>query len=257
MINANQLVRKAEEIAARNPSYRTGGTGRDGTCDCIGLVMGAMYELGHKIYDLHSTNYFARYQTEDMAWLGDVGVQPGELLFKTRDAEEGLHARYKPGGGYYNGDLLDYYHVGVVTSAAPLRIAECTQTGSSSGIRISHSLAGWQTVARITGVEYGEQEDSTDISTQYRAVVATQSGALNLRDAPGGNRIGQLDKGSIVTVEAEQDGWAFVSGKTLCGYVCSRYLERAEEEQIPPWTSLADENGRVIMLAGKWHIVTD
>ena len=44
-------------IADAAPSYREGGTGADGTCDCIGLVMGAMYALGRAKYDLHSSNY--------------------------------------------------------------------------------------------------------------------------------------------------------------------------------------------------------
>jgi hypothetical protein len=31
-----------EEIVAKAPTYRLGGDGSDGTCDCVGLLMGAM-----------------------------------------------------------------------------------------------------------------------------------------------------------------------------------------------------------------------
>lgn len=53
-----KFLERVKAIADANPTYRTGGDGSDGTCDCIGLIMGA---IGKK-YDMHSTNYFARFQ---------------------------------------------------------------------------------------------------------------------------------------------------------------------------------------------------
>ena len=86
MISVSAFVRRVEQIAARDLTYRTGGVGKDGTCDCIGLIMGAMYELGHKRYDLHSTNYFARYQVLEMKKIKELFV--GQLLFRARTNQE-------------------------------------------------------------------------------------------------------------------------------------------------------------------------
>ncbi|MBR4057842.1 MAG: hypothetical protein IKK00_06875, partial [Oscillospiraceae bacterium] len=91
MIGVTGFVERVEQIAARKLTYRTGGVGADGTCDCIGLVMGAMYELGHKKYDLHSTNYFARYQTMELREVKkESELFVGQLLFSARESTDKL-----------------------------------------------------------------------------------------------------------------------------------------------------------------------
>lgn len=49
----------------------------------------------------------------------------GEIVYKARkpgDSSYNLPDRYKANGG----DLLDYYHVGVVTKVRPLEITHCS-----------------------------------------------------------------------------------------------------------------------------------
>ena len=43
------FIAQVEAIAQASPVYRPGGDGSDGTCDCIGLVIGAIRRAGKTI----------------------------------------------------------------------------------------------------------------------------------------------------------------------------------------------------------------
>lgn len=272
MIGVSAFVNRVEEIAARKPTYRTGGVGKDGTCDCIGLVMGAMYELGHKAYDLHSTNYFSRYQTMEMKKVNKKELFIGQLLYRSRRNQGKLHARYLPGGRYYTGDLLDYYHVAVVTSVKPLRIIECTEYGNVTGVVISETLGRWNWGGKLRGVEYGRYEEGagkeveamigTEITGDalYRATVATKEGALNVRKQPEkGMILGRVPRGKEVDVLSETgEGWKKIRYGELVGYVSEQYLMRNEEGiALPPTTTLISGEGMVVVLHGSWRVAQD
>ena len=252
MIGVSAFVAKVRAIADRNPTYRTGGVGKDGTCDCIGLVMGAMYELGHKKYDLHSSNYFARYQMQTLKKVYEKDLAVGQILYRSRKDGGQLNARYQAGGRYYNGDKLDYYHAGVVTRVNPLEIIECTESGYISGIVISSDAKKWQYAGELKGVLYEdyEQEERTETAVSYKAIVTTQKDPLRVREWPEtGTILGKVPKGRTVDVLAEAgDGWPKIRYNELIGYVSEQYLtpigaaqtepeetpEETDEVQIPP-----------------------
>lgn len=235
MIGVNRFVQKVQEIAERRITYRTGGVGKDGTCDCIGLVMGAMYELGRKKYDMHSTNYFARYQTLELKKANEKELFVGQLLYRARTNQDRLNARYLPGGRYYTGDLLDYYHVGVVTKVKPLEIIECTEYGSVSGIVINTSFGNWHYGGKLRFVDYDDMgglyvPGKEVFEVLYEARVITQEDPLTLRATAGGRKVGEIPKGETVEVLAEGE-WALVRYGEKRGYVSSKYLERIEETE--------------------------
>ena len=147
------LLEKVLDIESEQPLYRTGGTGKDGTCDCIGAVMGAMYRLGCAAYPLHSSNYFARYQTEELCEIADpAALKPGQVVYKAKDDPSGLHERYLPGGSYCTGDTRDYYHAGVVVSASPLIIVHCTSSGNVNGFTRDERIGQWRFAGKVKGV---------------------------------------------------------------------------------------------------------
>lgn len=241
MAGVSGFIAAVEKIAAQKPTYRTGGTGKDGTCDCIGLIMCAMYAMGHKKYDLHSTNYFARFQIDGLMKIKDEkDLFPGQILFRSRTSTDKLHARYQSGGSHYTGDLLDYYHVGVVTRVKPLRIVECTEYGSVKGIMISTKLKNWTHGGALKGVLYdGYSEEDYPVITAsvpqkvlYRAKVVTQTDPLSVREWPvTGTIIGKVPKERIVEVLAEAgDGWPKIRYNELVGYASQQYLSRIDEE---------------------------
>lgn len=228
MIGVTAFIEKIREIAARPLTYRTGGTGRDGTCDCIGLIMGAMYELGHKKYDLHSTNYFARFQTLELKKVSEKDIYPGMILYRARESTGKLDDRYKPGGAHYTGDMLDYYHVLVVTRKKPLEIIECTEYGNVTGIVVSGTLKGTYYGGKLRGVLYEDYEQEE--TAMYKAIVNTEKDPLRVREWPvTGTVLGSVPKGRTVDVLAEAgDGWPKIRYNELVGYASGEYLKAVE-----------------------------
>lgn len=274
MIGVTGFVARVEKIAARRPTYRIGGVGKDGTCDCIGLVMGTMYELGRKGYGMHDTNYFARYQTLELKKADKKELFVGQLLYRARTNQDKLNARYLPGGRYYTGDLLDYYHVAVVTSIKPLRIIECTEYGDVSGILIHDTFKNWDYGGKLRGILY-EQEDQggvyeeteEEIVVLYKARIATQSDPLTLRATASGRKIGEIPKGETVEVLSGGE-WSRVRWGDALGYVSSAYLEAIEEEaqdeeqpadlsEQTTTTFIREDDEGVVTLIGKWRVSED
>ena len=257
MIKVRDFIREVEKIAASRPAYKTGGTGKGGVCDCIGLIMGAMYELGRGIYDLHSTNYFARYQTLEMT---APRAFVGAILYKSRESTAKLNARYQKGGRYYTGDLLDYYHVGVVTGVNPLRIVECTEYGSVQGIKITNTLKGWKHGGKLRGVAYESEEAETMESYKAKVKLNDPGSTLNVRNAPGtdGDVIGKIGDGAAVTVIAESGEWRYVGyGDGASGYVSAKYLTAIEENVIvvSPEITIVDGEGNTFKPKGGWRVM--
>lgn len=226
-----EFVKRVLEIADTNPTYRTRGDGSDGTCDCIGLIMGA---LGRE-YPMHSTNYFARKELaiEPAAITEETEPELGDLVFKARgetNPRYDLHERYKPGGRYYiNGDLLDYYHVGVVTSTDPLVIIHCTETGMINGIARDYTLVGWTHIGMVDGMEYPGADwfDDEEPAVKKTALVVADSGfTVNMRKRPNKEAtiVQMVPIGSVVEVQESAQGWATIVYNGQRGYMMSEFL---------------------------------
>ena len=138
-----KFLEKVQVIKELNPAYKQPGDGSNGVCDCIGLIIGAIRRMGLKWLGIHGSNYAARYQTvnlEEIKSASDLDL--GDVVYKA--SEKGtkkwnLPKRYYQGQPYYNGDLKDYYHVGVVTQVNPLRITHMT----SPHMKVDTSIGAW------------------------------------------------------------------------------------------------------------------
>lgn len=234
MPTAKDFARAVSELAETITGYQTGKSGQSGLCDCIGLVIGAMSSLGHGSYPMHSTNYFARYQ---MAELKEAGIEPlkiGQLVYKARSGTQELNARYLAGGRYYTGDLLDYYHVGVVTSIIPPEITHCTSTSSVSGIKRDSTIRGWTHAGNLLGVNYGEENTVTK-----EAIVTVPNGtsSANLRKRPDrkSELIRRISAGTTVQVDESADGWARVTTPYgVTGYIMTKFLSESDNTSETP-----------------------
>lgn len=234
--NVQKFVDEVLAIAAKQPTYRTGGSGKDGTCDCIGLIMGAMYALGHRRYDMHSTNYFARYQMDDLRPIAsELDYRYGMVVYKARADTGDLNDRYKPGGRYYTGDMLDYYHVGVVTNVMPLHITHCTSDGGVDGIKTDYAMGQWRYGGELKEIDY--ETGGTSMEVLYRAKVTAQKGAtVNLRASPkdGSKLIERVPIGTEADVWEDAQGWAHIqTDMGRVGYMQSKYLARKEDAETP------------------------
>ena len=223
--------------------------------DCIGLIKWIIRQApgGVPGYTTAGTNTLWRSATvsakyRDLTWTqeGIHGARAGMLAFKR------------------NGD--DVHHVGLVTGDGTV-----VHSSSAKGKVVETALdGGWKLLAIHRYIEAAGAAGMEDnVNVLYQAVVSTQSGALNVRDAPDGGRIGSLPKGTTVDVLAEPaQGWTFVRSGSLVGYVSSAYLARIEATdavEIAPGTvdeaveatTLMREDGTCVTLLGKWRVAED
>lgn len=230
MTGREAFAAAVEDIAQRSPVYRTGGTGEDGTCDCIGLVMGAMYLCGHSAYPMHSSNYFARFQTENLHELENAHLlRSGDVVYKARAGAERLHERYLPGGRYDNGDPLDYYHAGVVLQTEPVCIVHCTSADGVNGIVRQENADGWTHFGCVKGV--GEAEEA---SSRAAEVQAPEGRTVNLRARPDRTAavLARIPVGSAAQILETADDWAKVRIFGRTGYMMKEYLKENEQEAV-------------------------
>ena len=144
------FISKVNEIKAEQPAYKQPGDGSNGTCDCIGLIIGAIRRMGLSWTGIHGSNWAARREVVKLQKINNVKeLEVGDIVLKAyKQGEKGwnLPTRYRKGGKYYNGDLQDYYHAGVVTSVNPLIITHM----SSPSVKVDTKLGKWAYHGKIT-----------------------------------------------------------------------------------------------------------
>ena len=138
-------------------------------------------------------------------------------------------------------------------------------SSSAKGEVVETALDGGWTllgIHRYIGTDFiGETGDDMTMNVLYQAVVSTQSGALNVRDAPDGGKIGSLPKGTTVDVLSEPcGGWAYVRRGNVCGYVSTAYLERTEGSgensiRVIPDVTIIDDEGNSFRPVGGWRVL--
>ena len=226
-VSLTTFLKNIKKIRASNPKYQTGGTGQDGTCDCIGLIMGAMYMAGHKRYDMHSTNYFSRYQMQTLDNINN-GYEIGSIVYKRREDNGTLNDRYKPGGRYFTGDLYDYYHAGVVTSVNPLIITHCTSTANTSGIIEDTKIGNWTIAGRLKDIDYTNfvEEEEKEEETMTAIVTSADGNPVKLRADPSTKNayIAKIPIGTEVEVIESAQGWAHIKVNGKIGYMMEEFL---------------------------------
>lgn len=227
-MNVQSFLKKVAEIATASPVYRLGGDGSDGTCDCIGLIIGAIRRAGGSWTGIHGSNYAARYEMRELLPVMDAGeLNPGDVVYKARtpgQAGYALPERYKN-----DPDKRDYYHVGVVTATSPLEITHCT----GPGIVRDTKLGKWVYRGRLKKVDY----DGTEVMetmAQTATVVAESGSTVKMRSKPSTSDglYWEVPVGATVQVAENTGGWAKVRYGDRTGYMMTDFL--ALDAQEPP-----------------------
>ncbi len=234
MVSVIDFLAAVAVIASRHPQYRLGDSGGNGFCDCIGLIIGALQRCGKKWKGIHGSNYAARYAVrggvKKIKSKGDL--IPGHLVFKGTPNGSGLPRRYHPGGAHYNGDLTDYYHVGVVISTDPLRIRHMT----TPTIKVDTSLGKWGYYGESSAVSYGSTDKpvpTEPVQEEKTAVVVATSGkTVNLRSGKSKRKriVTRVPLGDTVTILRDEDGWDYVQYGRYTGYMMDMYLMETGKE---------------------------
>lgn len=222
------FIAQVEAIAQASPVYRPGGDGSDGTCDCIGLVIGAIRRAGGSWTGTHGSNYAARYEMRELLPVTDAGeLCLGDVVYKARtpgQAGYALPERYKN-----DPNQRDYYHVGVVTATSPLEITHCT----SPGIVRDTKLGKWTYRGRLEKVDYDGTE-VVETMVQTAKVTAASGSAVKMRSKPSASDrlYWEVPVGAEVQVAEVTGSWAKVRYGDRTGYMMTDFL--ALDAQEPP-----------------------
>ena len=240
MITLNAFLAAIQENIARITRYESGGDGKGGGCDCIGLIIGAIRLAGETWSGTHGSNYAARYE---MSTFGNASMFLGEIVYKAREPGEDkydLPDRYKN-----SGDLRDYYHVGVVTSVSPLNITHCTsgsgckiQTlnsegelvwtpSTNGGIKVDTKQGQWKYGGKLKMVDYND--------VLYDAIVTAATGrTVNLRANPSENStiLKAVPIGSDIQVYEEKGDWSRVKWNYWDGWMMNKFIVPVEPTDI-------------------------
>lgn len=233
-------------IKASNPRYQQPGDGSNGVCDCIGLIIGSLRRIGLKWSGIHGSNYAARNETVGLKKISSVSeLQVGDAVYKAYEPghpKYKLPDRYKAKGAYYNGDLRDYYHVGVVTSINPLNITHMTSPSVRVDTKLDHNKNSvWRYKGQIKplvnagGLSVPVQ---TEIQTPIKEPVA-KTGSTAIVTAPSGSFVKMRAKpstscalydkipvGSNVTIVEPGETWAKINFGIRKGwYMMAKYLK--------------------------------
>ena len=239
------FLKKVDVIKKSKPTYRQPGDGSDGTCDCIGLIIGAVRRCGLKWTGIHGSNYAARKASVNFRAITDPSqLEVGDMVLKGRkpgEAKYDLPSRYKKGGVYYNGDLTDYYHAGVVTSVNPLQITHMT----SPTVKVDTVLGKWLFAARVKPLAdagaYSSQPsptptprpepqpEPTPTPSSKTAVVTAPSGrTVKMRQKPttSCSMYDDVPIGATVKVVEKGSTWTKISyGRRTGWYMMTKFLK--------------------------------
>lgn len=242
MISVKAFLAGVQAICNTHPTYRIGGTGKDGTCDCVGLVMGAVTRAGGKWKWLHSSNECRSYMRTMHPLTSADQLLPGMLVHKSRPPGS---KGYSLPSRYTGTDQLDYYHVGIVTQTNPLRITHCTSWSGGSGIKQVSTIRGWQWYGECQAVEpvYGSEPlqgdeplrgglDSEGVSDMTYKVIAERGDTVNLREKPGGRILDKVPVGATVESDgdASEEWLKVVWTERHEGYMMTEFLEEVGGE---------------------------
>ena len=234
MIPLDTFLRCVRENAERVKEYEKGHDGSDGKCDCIGLIIGALGLAGFRWPGVHGSNWAARNSMSTLHHIStSVEFFMGEIVYKAKEPGEAgydLPDKYKG-----SGDLLDYYHVGVVTSESPLEITHCTSRNGVGGVYVDNALGAWRYGGKLKYVDYNEQEEKPMKET-WATVCAESGSTVNMRKEPDKKSviIARVPVGEEVLVLETHVYWdkVYYGGKT--GYMMTDYLLFDQEAPDEP-----------------------
>lgn len=217
-ISVSDLIGQFEYLYRASPPYVWGGSSLTGM-DCSGAFVWAYKQ--HGLYIAHGSNTIARSYAAEI--LPIIRAEPGMAAFKARKPGEkgyALPEKFQPGGSAYNGDLNDYYHIGLVGENG-----HCVYNAQSkaTGFVRSKTTAGWSYCAKLKAVDY----ETGDDEPMVKMVITAASGStVNVRKQPSENAplVDRLPIGTVVDASDDRNGWRAIIHGGVSGYVKAQFL---------------------------------
>ncbi len=235
MITLDKFMRGVGEIIDSKPVYKSGGDGRAGECDCIGLIIGAIRRAGGEWRGTHGSNYAARNEMQSLE--SSPRLEIGTVMYKYYAPGE---AGWNLPAAYANHpDQNDYYHVGTVLSVSPLKIAHCTSWSGGSGIKIDTVIGKWRKGGRLKKVDYAAEppQEGAGTVTGYINLPLTSNVFHRISPSNGSQWYGRIDGGEVVEIISDSGEWTRVRYGGNDGYVMSKFITTdasAKPDPMPP-----------------------
>ena len=227
-ISRDELLTIFQQMLSEHWSYSPGAA-EQGTVDCSGAFVYAYNTQKIDLY--HGSNYMAR--NEAMQLLPIKNAKPGMIAFKARkESENGysLPEKYRKGGKSYTGDVLDYYHVGLVNTDGKVLNAQSKETGFVSS---NINSGGWDYVAYGMHIDYGDEDTTPQTESEGSAmdqatVTATNGTTVNMRVKPSmtATLVDRVPVGATVDIVSSGSEWSIIKYDGLTGYMMTRYLTK-------------------------------
>lgn len=237
MITLIKFLAGLNAIIDSRPSYKLGQDGRNGQCDCIGLIIGAIRRAGGEWKGTHGSNYAARNEMQTME--SPPRLEVGAAVYKYH--EPGQAGWNLPAAYANHPDQNDYYHVGVVLSVKPLRIAHCTSWSGGSGIKIDTVIGKWRRGGRLKKVDYADapepEKEGADTMIGYINLPPTSNVFHRISPSNGSQWYGRINGGEKVEIVSDSGEWTRVRYGGNDGYVMSKFITTdpaAKPDPMPP-----------------------
>lgn len=223
------------------------GVAKEGCVDCSGAFAWAYKQYGKSIYQ--GSNRIARSYVAEL--LPISAAKPGMAAFKARAPDESGYAlpkKYKKKGKSYNGDLQDYYHIGLVDEDTHYIL---NAQNPKNGFVRSPVTQGWDYVGYLKDIEYSEKGADT---MQSMVVTADSGSTVNFRARPDTKAalLARVPVGEVVQVLTISGGWATIQREGITGYMMEQYLKAQKVVSAPGSVEqrLAALEARVTALEG-------
>ena len=220
-ILVQKLIAYFERMLREHWAYKWGAA-QTGCVDCAGAFVWAYRQEGESIY--HGSNRIARQSVAEL--LPVDKARPGMAAFKLRPPDAkgyALPGTYKKGGKNYNGDLNDYYHIGLVAEDGKTVL---NAQSAKTGFVLSQLSQNWACVGYLKKVEYEQQGEE---EKRNSATVFAQSGSYVKMRAEPSTRCRlwwRVPIGSEVEIIAEGTDWLKIKHAGKAGYMQAQFLSR-------------------------------
>ena len=223
MIAVEKLLEDMEMMMRERWRYSWGKAER-GLVDCSGALVWAFAQAGERIY--HGSNRMARVSVRELLPIAEA--KPGMAAFKRREASDrrySLPGAYRKGGKQYNGDLGDYYHVGIVDASG--RYVLNAQSAKTGFVRSPISQR-WCCAGYLRQVTYEKKEQEEENGPGQARVESPDGNPVKLRAAASKeSRLWwKVPAGSMVEVLQEEGDWWQVRFNGRSGWMQKTFLHR-------------------------------
>ena len=203
--------------------------------DCSGAFVYVYKKYGLSIY--HGSNRIARKYVVELLPISEA--KPGMAAFKFhKPGEKGyqLPENYKPGGSQYNGDLNDYYHIGLVDEDPRYILNSATTVNGFVRSKITN---GWNACGYLKAVDYaddGKDDDEPVVENDIMIVTSENGAPVNMRESASVNSriVARVPVGSeVIVMKVDKNGWTGVKYGRHDGYMMTKFLKPKEDDVTP------------------------